>query len=76
MFVHILHTVYLSGEACTKVEKSVLTELVITIPNRCPKNCKKTRQVSIGSLFGEAIRRVTNEESVSSLFKQSLLNTV
>jgi len=66
---YITHGV-LSGEACQKVEKSVLTELVITdsIADRCPKNCKKTRQVSVATLFGEAIRRVTNEESVSSLF--------
>ena len=67
---YITHGV-LSNDACQKVEKSVLEECVVTdsIPNRCPKNCKKTRQVSIGSLFGEAIRRVTNEESVSSLFR-------
>ena len=66
---YITHGV-LSGEACTKVEKSVLTELVVadTIKDHCPKNCKKTRQVSVAPLFGEAIRRVTNEESVSSLF--------
>ena len=66
---YITHGV-LSNEACQKVEKSSLDELVVTdsIPNRCPKNCKKTRQVSVAQLFGEAIRRVTNEESVSSLF--------
>ena len=66
---YITHGV-LSGEACQKVEKSVLEELVVTdsIANRCPKNCKKTRQVSVAPLFGEAMRRVTNEESVSSLF--------
>ena len=66
---YITHGV-LSGEACQKVEKSVLEELVITnsISDRCPKNCKKSRQVSVAPLFGEAIRRVTNEESVSSLF--------
>ena len=66
---YITHGV-LSDDACQKVEKSVLEELVITdsIPDRCPKNCKKTRQVSVSQLFGEAIRRVTNEESVSSLF--------
>ena len=68
---YITHGV-LSGEACQRVEKSVLEELVITdsISDRCPKNCKKTRQVSVAPLFGEAIRRVTNEESVSSLFGQ------
>jgi len=67
---YITHGV-LSGEACTKVEKSVLDELVITdtILDHCPKNCKKTRQVSVAQLLGEAIRRVTNEESVSSLFQ-------
>ena len=66
---YITHGV-LSDDACQKVEKSVLDELVVTdsIANRCPKNCKKTRQVSVSQLFGEAIRRVTNEESVSSLF--------
>ena len=66
---YITHGV-LSGEACLKVEKSVLEELVVTdsINDRCPKNCKKTRQVSVAPLFGEAIRRVSNEESVSSLF--------
>ena len=66
---YITHGV-LSDDACQKVEKSVLEELVVTdsIPDRCPKNCKKTRQVSVSQLFGEAIRRVTNEESVSSLF--------
>lgn len=66
---YITHGV-LSNDACQKVEKSSLDELVVTnsIPDRCPKNCKKTRQVSVAQLFGEAIRRVTNEESVSSLF--------
>ena len=66
---YITHGV-LSDEACQKVEKSVLDELVVTdsIPNRCPKNCKKTRQVSVSQLFGEALRRVHNEESVSNLF--------
>lgn len=67
---YITHGV-LSGEACNKVEKSVLDELVVTdsIMDHCPKNCKKTRQVSIAQLVGEAIRRITNEESVSSLFQ-------
>ena len=66
---YITHGV-LSGEACQRVEKSVLDELVITdsIANKCPKNIKKVRQVTVGTLFGEAIRRVSNEESVSSLF--------
>ena len=66
---YITHGV-LSADACQKVEKSVLDELVVTdsILDHCPKTYKKTRQVSVANLFGEAIRRVTNEESVSSLF--------
>ena len=72
---YITHGV-LTGEACEKVEASVLEELVVTdsISNRCPKTCKKTRQASVSKLFGEAIRRVSNEESVSSLFKSRLIS--
>jgi len=67
---YITHGV-LSGKACERVQDSVLEELVITdsIKYDCPKNVTKVRQVSVGSLFGEAIRRVSNEESVSSLFQ-------
>ncbi len=66
---YITHGV-LTGEACRRVENSVLRELVITnsIDFRCPNDCKKTRVVSVAELFGEALRRVNNEESVSSLF--------
>ena len=66
---YITHGV-LTGKACQKVENSVLEELVITdsIDFKCPNDCKKTRAVSVSKLFGEAIRRVSNEESVSSLF--------
>ena len=53
-----------------RLKRVYLEELVVTdtIPNQTSKNFKKTRQVSVAPLFGEAIRRVTNEESVSSLF--------
>ena len=66
---YITHGV-LSGKACEKVQDSQLTELVITdtIKDHCPKACTKIRQISVGALFGEAMRRVTNEESISSLF--------
>jgi ribose-phosphate pyrophosphokinase len=66
---YITHGV-LTGKACQKVEASVLAELVITdsIAFKCPHDCVKTRVVSVSEMFGEAIRRVTNEESVSSLF--------
>jgi ribose-phosphate pyrophosphokinase len=66
---YITHGV-LSGKACENVQESNLEELVITdtIKDHCPKACTKVRQISVGSLFGEAMRRVTNEESISSLF--------
>jgi len=69
---YITHGV-LTNNACDKVEKSVLEELIVTdsIEDRCPEDCEKVKQVSVGSLFGEAIRRITNEESVSSLFTNS-----
>jgi ribose-phosphate pyrophosphokinase len=70
---YITHGV-LTGEACHKVENSVLEELVITdsIKFNCPDDCKKTRVVSVTTMFGEAIRRVSNEESVSSLFAHKI----
>jgi|TARA_B100001094_G_scaffold150854_1_gene145999 ribose-phosphate pyrophosphokinase len=66
---YITHGV-LSGSACLRVEESSLSELVITdsIEDHCDKQYKKTRQITLANLFGEAIRRVTNEESISSLF--------
>jgi len=70
---YITHGV-LTGTACQKVEKSVLEELVITdsIEFNCPAGHKKTRVVSVSTMFGEAIRRVSNEESVSSLFMHKI----
>ena len=66
---YITHGV-LSGKACRRIEDSVLEECVITdsIKFSCPNDCKKTRVVSVCHLIGEAMRRVSNEESVSSLF--------
>ena len=66
---YITHGV-LTNSACDKVEKSVLEELIVTdsIEDRCPDDCTKVKQLTTGPLFGEAMRRITNEESVSSLF--------
>ena len=70
---YITHGV-LTGQACQKVEKSVLKELVITdsIEYKCPDKITKVRVVSVAQMFGEALRRVNNEESVSSLFAQKI----
>lgn len=61
----------LSGAALKNVEGSQLDELVVsnTIPLR-PEvaACEKVRQLSIAGLLAESMRRISNEESVSSLF--------
>ncbi len=61
----------LSGPAVDNIAGSQLDELVVTntIPLRPEaKACRKIRQLSIGELLAETMRRVSNEESVSSLF--------
>ena len=66
---YITHGV-LTKNACEKIQESKLEEVVITdsITYRCPAEITKIRQVSVDKLIGEAIRRVSNEESVSTLF--------
>jgi ribose-phosphate pyrophosphokinase len=66
----ITHPV-LSGSAIKRIAESSLEELVVTdtVPLReDAKNCEKLQVVTISSLLSEAIRRINNEESVSSLF--------
>ena len=61
----------LSGNAAERISNSALDELVVTntIPlNDASKNCKKIRQLSAAHLLAETIRRISNEDSVSSLF--------
>lgn len=63
----------LSGSAIERIESSALDELVVTdtIPlNEVASNCKKIRQLSTAELLAETIRRISNEESVSSLFTE------
>lgn len=61
----------LSGQAVTRITNSALDELVVTdtIPLRDDaRACGKIRQLSIAGLMAETIRRISNEDSVSSLF--------
>ena len=61
----------LSGPAISNITASQLDELVVsnTIPLRPDaRESGKIRQLSIAGLLAETIRRVSNEESVSSLF--------
>jgi len=61
----------LSGPAVTNISGSLLDELVVTnsIPLRADaRQCTTIRQLSIAELLAETMRRISNEESVSSLF--------
>jgi len=61
----------LSGSAVENIEKSVLDEIVVmdTIPLRPEaKACKRIRQLSISGMLAESMRRISSEESVSSLY--------
>ena len=61
----------LSGGAVARVEGSALTELVITdsiAPPEAVAAADKIRLLTIAPLFAEAIKRIADESSVSSLF--------
>jgi ribose-phosphate pyrophosphokinase len=61
----------LSGPAVKNIAGSQLDELVVsnTIPlTPDARDCEKIRPLSIAGLLAESMRRISNEESVSSLF--------
>ncbi len=61
----------LSGGAVARVEASELLELVVTDSigaSQAAQNASKIRHLTIAPLLGEAIKRIADESSVSSLF--------
>ena len=67
---YVTHGV-LSGGAVARVDASQLHELVITdsiLGNDLVQASEKIRQLPIAPLLGEAIKRIADESSVSSLF--------
>ena len=60
----------LSGNALEKIKKSVLTEIVTTntISNLLSEDKNKIRRLSVAPLIAEAVKRIDNHSSVSSLF--------
>jgi ribose-phosphate pyrophosphokinase len=67
---YITHPV-LSGPAVDRITQSVLDELIVTdtIPlSAAAVACPKIRQVSVAGLLAETMRRIRDEESVSSLY--------
>mgnify|MGYP001552821921 CR=1 FL=1 len=70
VYAYCTHPV-LSGEAVGRIAASEIDELVVTdsIPlSDAGRDCGKIRQLSCASLLGETILRISNAESVSSLF--------
>ncbi|MBX7149333.1 ribose-phosphate pyrophosphokinase [bacterium] len=70
VYAFITHPV-LSGPAIERIQKSALEKLVITntIPlTEAGAKCSKIEQISVAPLLGEAIHRIANGDSVSSLF--------
>jgi ribose-phosphate pyrophosphokinase len=69
VYVGCTHGV-LSGDALEKIEASPVKELVVTntIPAEGKEPAGKLKTLSVARLLGEAMRRIHNGESVSSLF--------
>jgi ribose-phosphate pyrophosphokinase len=67
---YITHAL-LSGDAVQRIAGSALDELVVTdtIPlSPAASRCGRIRQLSVAALLAETIRRIRDEESVSSLY--------
>ena len=63
----------LSGNAVERIQSSALDKLVVTdtIPLReDAKTCDRIFQLSVASLLAETVLRISNEDSVSSLFME------
>jgi ribose-phosphate pyrophosphokinase len=61
----------LSGGAVARIAGSKLKSMVVTdsiVATEEQRKCPNIRRISIAPLIGEAMRRINNEESVSSLF--------
>ena len=70
VYAYVTHGV-LSGEAVERVNNSSLTKLVLTDTieeSDLVLKSNKIEVISISSLLGEAIKRISDEKSVSSLF--------
>jgi ribose-phosphate pyrophosphokinase len=76
VYAYCTHAVF-SGAAIERIKASALDEVVIT--NTIPlseegKACTKVRQLSVAFLFAETIRRISDGESVTSLFAEQNSN--
>jgi ribose-phosphate pyrophosphokinase len=72
VYAYCTHPVF-SGPAVERIKNSQIDEVVITntIPlSDAAKACTKIRQLSVAFLFAETIRRISDGESVTSLFSE------
>ena len=72
VYAYCTHPVF-SGPAVERLRNSAIDEVVIT--NTIPlseeaRGCAKIRQLSVAFLFAETIRRISDGESVTSLFSE------
>ena len=58
----------MSGPASERVQDSALEEIVFTDSIPYSQRCAKVKQLSVADLFAETIRRVINNESISSQY--------
>jgi ribose-phosphate pyrophosphokinase len=76
VYAYCTHAVF-SGPAIDRIMASKLDEVVITdtIPlDDRGRRCGKVRQLSVAFLFAETIRRISDGESVTSLFAEQNSN--
>ena len=71
VFAYCTHPI-LSGKAIENITNSVLDELVVT--NTIPLTpaaaaCERIRQLDMAPIVAEAVRRISNEESISAMFR-------
>ncbi|AEA81195.1 ribose-phosphate pyrophosphokinase [Candidatus Pelagibacter sp. IMCC9063] len=70
VYAYVVHAV-LSGDAVKKIQKSKIKQFVVTnsIDNKQKTKGSKIKIISVASLLGEAINRISESKSVSKLFK-------
>ncbi|OCF94464.1 ribose-phosphate pyrophosphokinase [Gilliamella sp. wkB195] len=72
VFAYATHPIF-SGKAVTNIKDSAIDEIVVcdTIPLTAEvKALKNVRQLTLSGMLAEAIRRISNEESISAMFHQ------
>lgn len=71
VFAYATHPVF-SGNAADNITNSCIDQVVVTdtVPlSEAMKQCGKVTQLTLSSMLAEAIRRVSNEESISAMFE-------